>query len=361
VYVPYYEKYSHELPILIKNDTIWRNNYYSLKMSETELQSYSNEEIKNPSIPEKIQEIGKIVETVEEANVETQLDITSYTYLELIRTAKEPVDICVVGSNGMYLLFENLQTDGTRLQILEHRCQRGKNDLDFGLSPEQARRGEEIWNFENWIQNEDKHSGGHGTLSIGDRKAVVDLLQRPKLKGFEWITTKYKGNEIKTMTPEEMIFEKLRSLARSDVERIPIKWGIDIKLLKYYIRQIDNVPTDDSLDQLLSKRWEEYLDSQNNQNVMDILKQKAEGESYIQLIARITRQPGENLVDFLVQSTGYDRDDVQGLLSCENDDPFIQKYLALAKTDKTRMTYAQISEKASNNFSLAMKAINNNS
>lgn len=325
-------------------------------MIETNLKSYSSEEIKTANLPEKIQEIGHLVEFIEMTNVDTQLETTTKTYEELKKTAKEPTDICVVGSNGMYLLFEDLKAEGDSLQILKQRCQKGKNDLDFGLTPEQARRGDQIWSFENWVQNEDRHSGGHGTLTIEDRKVVVDLLQRPQLKGFEWIETKYKDKVLKIQTPEEMIFEKIRSLARSDITRIPLKWGIDVKLLKYYMIKTQGFESDDKLDEYLAKRWEEYQDSQREQDAVGLIGQRINVETYSQLISRVLNQPIEQIMQALERTNGYSSSEVQHILESETDEIFIQKYIELSRKDKNRMTYTQVSEKAIINFINAVKA-----
>lgn len=326
-------------------------------MIETGLKSYSSEELNTTNLPENIQEIGNLVESLEKTGIDTQLGITADTYSELTKTAKEPVDICVAGSNAMYLLFENLRSDGDKLQVLKQRYQRGKNDLDFGLASEKARRGNEIWDFKNWTQNEDKHSGGHGAITVEGKSVPVDLLQRPQLRGFEWIETKYKGKVLKTQTPEEMIFEKVRSLARPSIARIQLKWGIDVKLLKYYMIKTQGFESDEKLDEYLSKRWEEYQDSQKELDAIGLIKQRTEGESYHQLVSRVLNQPVNQLNEHLAQSTNCPIVEIQQLLESRNDEAFVKGYVELLRKDKSRLTYKQVLEKANNNFSTAVRSL----
>jgi hypothetical protein len=109
-------------------------------------------------------------------------------------TAKEPVELCVLGSNGMYLLFETLRDEGQELQILTQRCQRGKNDFDIGIDTTHARRTTQIWDFEEFTQSkEDRNTSGHGKLKGSN--SMADILPREKIKGFDWIPVTYKERQ----------------------------------------------------------------------------------------------------------------------------------------------------------------------
>ena len=316
-------------------------------MGDRDLQSYSDSEIENGvPLPENIQKIEQAVGKIEETTVETQLENSTSTYQELIRSAKEPVEICLCGSSAMYLLFESLREEGRHLQILEQRCQRGKNDLDFGVTPNQAVRVKEIWNLEEWVPNEDNHPGGHGKLKFGDTSVVVDLMRRPQLRGFEWQEVIYKGRSVKVQTPEEMFFEKVQSLARVSPESISPKWGIDAKLLSYYIMHEKGFESNNQLNTYLSDRWEQFLNSQNESIAQEYVNQRMEGETYRAMISRVLDLPQNELEKTLSEKTGYPIEQLSKILNTSSDEQFFSDFVELGKSDRNRMTYEQVSRKA---------------
>ena len=70
-------------------------------MPESGLKPYTESDIQSTNLPDNLQEIGHEVQAIENTNVRTQLEITSETFTQLIETAKEPVNICVLGSNNL--------------------------------------------------------------------------------------------------------------------------------------------------------------------------------------------------------------------------------------------------------------------
>lgn len=317
---------------------------------EGSLDSFSASDMDKKLLPDNIQQEGDSFGQEKKGDIKEQLEATAFIYKQLKETAKEPVNICITGSNGMYFLFNSLYGGGELPPILKQRFQKGKNDLDFGLSSQQARRGNQIWDLEDWVQNQDNHSGGHGYLLTEKGRYVVDFIQRPELRGLEWQEVEYNNEVLKVHSPEEMIFEKIRSLARPDTSGMALKWGFDTKLLKYYLRKSKGFASEEEMDEYLSKKWEVYLDSQEENSVLDLLSRKEPNETYTDFVSKVFDKPIELVKQEVLERNGYSSEDMEFLLQSETDSVFVQRYIDLARKNKSRMKYFDILRKAEENF-----------
>ena len=254
------------------------------------LKPYTDEELKHGSeqLENNISSISHDVEAGEKLKIDVVLDNLKNVSRDIAnKTSRRHV---VLGSMGMYARLNELQ-DGEPLMILEQRIAGGKNDYDFGASPENF---EEIMTDFEWSSdNREKRRG-----FIGSQKQMVDLLPRVELPHFAWESIKLDGQAVNVQSAEEMIFEKMTILL-ADKEQGPkeIKWGVDIKLLKAYLA-IKNGWTVQEVEDHLESRWNDYVEDVRYSGIGELVESVRAGNPVPDVLRKaLVSRTGNDVTD----------------------------------------------------------------
>jgi hypothetical protein len=322
------------------------------------LTAYSKTELagKGIELPLNIQSLAHDVKSIEQHEVRNQVEQTFELENDLERLATvKGLKRCVLGSNGMYLLFEDLRQNGAELQLLELRCQRGKNDFDIGVAPNTAVT--DIWQFSQWISADgDNNTMGHGVLTGTQR--MVDFLPRTELPNFPWRAIEHEGVTVYVQQPEEMIFEKIHALARGINNEPNPKWGIDIKLLKHYLMQSAEFENETQLEMYLSEKWTQYQEDQVEVNYRHFAQALDTGSSITTLLSQALKVESEGeLHEQLSVQYGMSDDKTAELLQVKTSVQLIALLKEIITTLPSYESYQTASEKADTVFRIIMNEV----
>jgi len=261
-----------------------------------------------------------------------------------------------MGSMGMYLTLNEIRQNDEHFVLIDQRISGGKNDYDIGVHSEDL--PETMSDF-NW--NEQAQTLQRGT--IGQSNHVVDLLERQELEHFPWRESHIGGNIFWIQTPEEMIFEKMNGLVNpglndeGTLREREIKWGVDIKLLKTYLRE-KNGWTEDQVEQHLADRWNDYIDDKRYLGVSDIIKKIKAGRS-IQVVLeeavrlRTGKLESTDVKKELIKQFGTENEkDIDELLSTESSSIFELKLkILIARKSGKQLSYKEAIRIATEEYS----------
>lgn len=226
------------------------------------LRAYSTEQLQTgESLPARISSIAHEVGVAEGKRVEYMLAEAGSLASEIKAVTNR--DFHYLGSIAMYAhLSQHRGSEGSHLQILEHRIAGGKNDFDVAFSVQDYLGG--VMDEFGWDEEAKRLSRG----KVGSSTVMVDLMGRDRLPSFPPETVTYEGQEIPAQNVEELLFEKVQALVdpgsddSGTTRGREIKWGVDIKIIKAHLlmlqREEDPGYSEDQLDAYLSGRWLVY-------------------------------------------------------------------------------------------------------
>jgi hypothetical protein len=116
-----------------------------------------------------------------------------------------------------------------------------------------------------------------------------------------------------------MIFEKLHSLSRG-IDRDPNpKWGIDIKILKYFIQQTHKFNTDEEVDQFLEGKWQEFETAQIVARYNEVVVNLEQGMDVTNAYSRVLNIDPTSLNQYLVEQSKLPIEVFSDLLQSQNE------------------------------------------
>ncbi len=318
---------------------------------KSELNPYSIEQIEEEKIPEKISSTSHDIEAPEGSKLETVIGHCE----EVIGAIEKSTDreFIILGSMGMYLMFNELE-EGKGLNILEQRIAGGKNDFDIGVSLENH---DGIMTDFGW----DKESKRIKRGQVSGSNEMIDVLHREDLPHFPRQEVKSGDKEFLVLSPEEMIFDKIKTLSNPEMTREgelrkgEIKWGVDIKLLKTYL-MMKNDWSESELEDHLTDRWDEYVEDIRYQGVSEMIKRVNQGEStkdvLKELLEKRLKKEIDNVEEELINLTGRESEEVvRDLVNSANPKEFNQNLEELLDIRMgKRMDYREASQIANREY-----------
>jgi hypothetical protein len=255
-------------------------------MKEPSLEAYTERQLaEGEKLPENLSSISHDIEVVEGLRLDQRISQN----LEVADGIENKTDarFCVTGSNGMYLLLNQLRNEGENLMILEERIAGGKNDFDIGFHKSDVQKA--MTDF-GWDEKTKELMRGH----VGESKEMVDVMTRTELPHFPWQSVEINGRRILVPTAEEMIFEKMQVLIDPGTEDgeaklREVKWGVDIKLLKAFL-MIQNQWTEEELNQNLEVQWKEYLQDSRYGDVDGLVRKMEGGQKAEDIIGKFLEE-----------------------------------------------------------------------
>jgi hypothetical protein len=118
---------------------------------------------------------------------------------------------------------------------------------------------------------------------------MVDIQVRPTIKDFPYKEIKLDEERILVQNPIEGILERMSALAYpqigNDGKENPkeIKWGVDIKLLKLYVKLSENL-TEEQLEKNLESMWVKYQEGKRYEYAGYLASQVGEGKNPRELL-----------------------------------------------------------------------------
>jgi hypothetical protein len=255
-------------------------------MKESHLEAYTEQQmIEGEKLPENLSSISHDVEAIEGFRLNQRI-LRSLEAVGIIR-GKTDARFCVSGSNGMYLLLNQLRGEGKELMILEERIAGGKNDLDVGFDG--SDRDKAMSDF-GWDEESKKLGRGY----IGNNKEMIDVMTYRELPHFPWQEVGDGDKKVLVPSAEEMIFNKMQGLidpGSKDGESIQreVKWGVDIKLLKAFLI-MKNQWDEETLELYLEGKWKEYLQDSRYNDVAGAVERMKAGENPDDVLGSILKE-----------------------------------------------------------------------
>jgi hypothetical protein len=255
-------------------------------MKKSPLEAYTEQQIvEGEKLPENLSSINHDVEVVEGLRLDQRIS-QSLEAAEAIK-GKTDARFCVSGSNGMYLLLNQLRDGGKNLMILEERIAGGKNDLDIGF--DRSNRDKAMSDF-GWGDESKKLGRGY----VGNNEEMIDVMTRRELPHFPWQEVGEGDKKVFVPSAEEMMFDKIRGLIDPGIEdgeprQREIKWGIDIKLLKAFL-MMKNQWGGEVLESHLEGRWKEYLQDSRYGEVAGAAERMKAGGKVEDILGSILRE-----------------------------------------------------------------------
>lgn len=198
--------------------------------------------------------------TGREVTTKSKMDTVVGRALEVAAVVSDATDnkYVILGSMSMYLTLSEIRKVGEKLALIDQRISGGKNDFDIGVHPEKI---SDTMNDFGWDDKAQKLRRG----KVGINNQTVDMLSKRELPHFPWQEVHIGEKSCIVQSTEEMIFEKMMLLIKPGIEEDgqqrtrEIKWGIDIKLLKTYLREKKGW-SEEKVDEHLTRRWDEYME-----------------------------------------------------------------------------------------------------
>lgn len=209
--------------------------------------------IQDSDIPESFSSINNDIKVAEGGKLDY--------FIDQIKSASESIKwktgerFVLLGSAGMYAYIQEIREGEGTLPIIEKRIGGGKNDFDVGVAGDKISKTMAEFG---WSEVDIEKQRGY----IEGGKEKIDLMSRQELPSFPWQKHEIKGQEVYTLSPEEMIFEKMNALMSHGADRKgenpgEVKWGFDIQILKSCLMKASDWD-EKTLEEHLSKYWERY-------------------------------------------------------------------------------------------------------
>lgn len=260
-----------------------------------------------------------------------------------------------LGSAGMYSYVEGLREDGNALPIIEERIKGGKNDFDVGVHADVLTKTMGDFGWDDVAREKQRGFIGGGTEK-------VDLMARHELPSFPWQKHEIRGNQIYTLSPEEMIFEKLGALASHGADRRgenpgEVKWGFDIQVLKSCLMK-EGGWSEQEVEEHLSDMWERYSEEKRYAEVPQIVENFKQNGSAREALRDVLLRRGviksedDEIEEKMLETFGeQNRQVIRNLLESGNEEDFETSLRNLidAWLGK-KMSYQEVSRIASQKY-----------
>ena len=331
------------------------NEMTDTKEDNGSLDSYTLDELKNTSLPENLTSTAHPIQ-IEEGESEYSKTIKNLGEVVGELNSRLGDEKCAFGgSMAMYLLWDNLMKEDSRVDIkdrLNERIRGGKNDYD--LTVESGR--------EDIIMGKLGFSDSDMELKRGVvANHMIDILSRPEKRSFLNEKIVIDGQEFYVQNPYDSLFEKLTALAYPQIDDSgndrpkELKWGVDAKLYKLYLQLSEKI-SEDELNEKLVELWPKYKEETREVRAKETALEMDSGKSARDIIANMFKMPFSSDEELISKAQelypNVPADLIVDLIGSVDKESFIENIMRVFKImDKESDPYSEMHSKAEENYS----------
>jgi len=331
------------------------NEMTDTKEDKGSLDSYTLDELKNTNLPENLTSTAHPVQ-IEEGESEYSKTIKNLGEVVGELNSRLGDEKCAFGgSMAMYLLWDNLMREDSRVDIkdrLNERIRGGKNDYDLILES-----GREDIVMQKLGFSDSDMNRRRGFVA----NHMVDILSCSEKRSFPNKKVVVGGQEFYVQNPYDSLLEKLTALAYPQIDNSgnerpkEIKWGVDAKLYKLYLQLSEKI-SEDELNEKLAELWPKYKEETREVKARDMALEMDSGKSARDIIANMFKIPFSSNEELISKThelyPNVSIDLVVNVIGSVDKESFVENIMKVFQiVDKDSDSYLEMYSKAEENYS----------